>query len=461
MKENLHPTFLDLFAGAGGFSLGFERAGFRCIGAVENDLQAGKSYCQNFPRDPDGPLFQFGPVHGDVGKLDKAFLESGLIKNGVKDLDLLLGGPPCQGFSRVGRGKLDHLANVDGAFKVDPRNKLYLKFLDVLEWSKPKAFLFENVPGILHLGGKNEAESVCEIATSLGYRVCCTVLNAAWYGVPQSRERVFILGLRIDKEVAPTFPKPIYRVNLTRGHLTALQLSKNLFRNPVFFHQIENPQKGKWTVTVHQALGDLPLFFRHLKNRNYKAIRKIDKGVPYRIGRPNSYAHLMRNWGGNFISDKVRDHYSRHTPRDYETFARMKPGEKYADAVRIAEARFRMAKQKYLNGKRKSFPKREKFVPPYQTETFDEKWRKLIPDEPSWTVTAHLARDCYSHIHYDSSQKRAITIREAARLQSFPDAFEFCGNMGDCFRQIGNAVPPLLAFHLAKHIRKVLKSSIH
>ena len=92
-------------------------------------------------------------------------------------------------------------------------------------------------------------------------------------------------------------------------------------------------------------------------------------------------------------------------------------------------------------------------MPPYPSDVFVDKWRKLVPDEPSWTITAHLAKDSYSHIHYDSEQARALSVREAARLQSFPDGFKFAGNMGDCFRQIGNAVPPVLARAIAEKLR--------
>ena len=95
-------------------------------------------------------------------------------------------------------------------------------------------------------------------------------------------------------------------------------------------------------------------------------------------------------------------------------------------------------------------------MPPYKLDMFEDKWHMLIPSAPSWTVTAHLAKDTYSHIHYDRAQKRMITIREAARLQSFPDGFEFVGNIGDRFRQIGNAVPPLLAEGVGIHIRTLL-----
>jgi len=163
----------------------------------------------------------------------------------------------------------------------------------------------------------------------------------------------------------------------------------------------------------------------------------------------------MRKWDDTLESTKATDHYCRWTPRDFDTFGLMQPGDKYPQAVEIAKLRYEEAKRLYAQGLLDVPPRRKAFVPPYRLGTFDEKWWKLIPSQPSWTITAHLGRDCYSHIHYDS-QKRSITVREAARLQSFPDAFVFSGNMGDCFKQIGNAVPPLLSYALALHIQSLL-----
>lgn len=457
MRKDSAVTYIDIFAGAGGFSLGFDRAGFKCVGTIENDLQAGKSYAANFPDTVTLSLCRLGPEKGDIYALDKVAIEKGLLKTGIVEVDVLVGGPPCQGFSKVGRGKLNDVAKEEGGFKGDPRNDLYVRYLDLIKWIRPRVFLFENVPGILHHGGRNVAETICEMASAASYQVRCTILNTAWFGVPQIRERVFILGIRADLKIEPSFPKPVHRAELTKGHLTGVDLSKNLFRNSNFFYKSKNPKAGPPTVSVEEALGDLPSFLDHLSYGAYAAVRSKIKPQPYCSGRPNAYASLMRNWNKSLISSEVTDHFCRHTPRDYGTFARMRPGDKYSRAVEIAEQRYKEAKQRYKKGRSTSYPWRNEFIPPYQTDTFDEKWRKLISTEPSWTVTAHLAKDCYSHIHYDRTQKRAITIREAARLQSFPDAFVFKGNMGDCFRQIGNAVPPLLSFALARHIHSLLK----
>jgi DNA (cytosine-5)-methyltransferase 1 len=145
----------------------------------------------------------------------------------------------------------------------------------------------------------------------------------------------------------------------------------------------------------------------------------------------------------------------------------MKAGDRYPDALKLAQeheeklfdARLRelaVAGAAPHAGTKEWHRLRAKFIPPYDQENFSDKWRKLYPDRPSWTVPAHLGKDSYSHIHYDSHQARMITPREAARLQSFPDAFEFEGSLGDCFRQIGNAVPPLMAWAIARSVSKSL-----
>jgi DNA (cytosine-5)-methyltransferase 1 len=143
----------------------------------------------------------------------------------------------------------------------------------------------------------------------------------------------------------------------------------------------------------------------------------------------------------------------------------MKPGDRYPAALAIAHSRFQheldllaTREQPVIPGSPEYDALKRRFVPPYPVDTFVDKWRKLIPDQPAWTwtVPAHLSKDAYSHIHYDSDQARAVSIREAARLQSFPDAFAFLGNMGECFRQVGNAVPPLVAWGLASNLLQLL-----
>jgi DNA (cytosine-5)-methyltransferase 1 len=453
-------TCLDIFAGAGGFSLGAEAAGFLSVGAIEIDAIAARTLQANFGF---RPLDFLGPERGDIETALASNLPETLSDAGVSDLDLLIACPPCQGFSRVGRGKLDSLAEACGAFALDSRNSLYRHAIQVLRRLRPRAFIFENVAGILHLRGSNAAEEICQAVAEAGYRTRCALLNAAWYGVPQTRERVVVLALREDLGIEPRFPARGHEVELTRGHLSAAELSPATWANASFFVTCQDLPSARHLarpVTVRDALTDLPAFTAHLdalrRGRRYRARREEFPPVAYGSGAMNEYARLMRNWSPHLTSDRVTDHFCRWTPRDFETFRRLAPNDRYPQAHAVAVRRYHAALARFrAHGGRR--PRRAAFVPPYSLDGFDEKWRKLVPDQPSWTVTAHLAKDTYSHIHFDSRQARGITPREAARLQSFPDAFRFCGNTGDMFRQIGNAVPPVLARALCVEIAACLQ----
>jgi DNA (cytosine-5)-methyltransferase 1 len=171
----------------------------------------------------------------------------------------------------------------------------------------------------------------------------------------------------------------------------------------------------------------------------------------------------MRTWPGFEASGSLNDHVIRYLPRDYPLFARLKPGDQYPEAVACAEKMFDEAIQA-LKAKKKAPARnspawkelRASIVPPYDPGKFPNKWRKMESNKPARTLLAHLGKDSYTHIHYDSRQARPISVREAARLQSFPDRFIFAGTMNPAFRQIGNAVPPLLAKAVADEIRTQL-----
>jgi DNA (cytosine-5)-methyltransferase 1 len=174
----------------------------------------------------------------------------------------------------------------------------------------------------------------------------------------------------------------------------------------------------------------------------------------------------MRNWPGFEAPQALVDHVIRYLPRDFELFARMNPGDQYPQAwqhandmlnERIAELRKTGIRIKEGSADYKRL--QASIVPPYDVGKFPNKWRKMWQDQPARTLLAHLGKDSYSHIHYDSNQARTISVREAARLQSFPDGFMFCGTMNPAFRQIGNAVPPLMARAIATQILATLKNS--
>jgi DNA (cytosine-5)-methyltransferase 1 len=208
-------------------------------------------------------------------------------------------------------------------------------------------------------------------------------------------------------------------------------------------------------VTARQAIGDLPRIDAHLRGELKKAPRRLD--VPIRLPdrkRLSPFAKLMRTWPGFDSDGCIYDHVIRYLPRDYKIFARMNPGDQYPEAHRLATAMRdralkRIERERGARLARNSLRYREltaHFVPPYDPGKFPNKWRKMEADQPARTLMAHIGKDTYSHIHYDDGQARTISVREAARLQSFPDGFRFAGTMNPAFRQIGNAVPPLLAY---------------
>jgi len=443
---------LDLFAGAGGMALGFKAAGFGCVGAVERDAAAARSFEFNVA-DEDTRVFG-GPAEGDVNGLPVEELLSGL--SGKPDI--VVGGPPCQGFSRVGRAKQASLLDDDlrvlrGGVRDPNRNQLYRYFLGVVARAEPLAFVMENVPGMREMLGIDHAGRIAREAAALGYNVRYFLLNAAWYGVPQDRWRLFFVGFRADlgPRAIPTPPRRQYRSGGRALEGAAVAEDRWM----IWGDGIPTAARLKAPVTTYDALADLPRLTGHLSGSGVQGRRPVERRLPYRR-RPSEWARRMRSWP--FLEPMKRNTVSgnwyRWTERDFETFSRMANGDRYPAALRIAGQRYREALEADPGADPTSL--RKSIVPPYRNDAFVDKWRKLDPDAPSWTLTAHLGKDTYSHIHYDSRQARTITVREAARLQSFPDAFEFQGNMGDRYRQVGNAVPPLLSRALAEQLKRQL-----
>lgn len=376
MAKTHKPQVLDLFAGAGGFSLGLHAAGFHTVAAVDRHMLAVETLKANFE--------SLGTVvlQRDLSRYTPQELIRDLKDQGhAAKFDVIIGGPPCQGWSSVGRGKLRSLVKgVDGKRIVnDPRNRLYKRFLGFVRHFKPKVFIMENVSGMLSHNGKNFAELIAQQFHTLGYRVTWGLANAADYGVPQSRRRLIFVGVRSDLRVTFRFP-----------------------------------QGNAKRVTLRDAIGDLPIIRNgsQMWRREYKPRKRL-----------GSYARLMRRKAdANFIYDHV---CRTQNAQDVEAFGLLREGGKYVELP----ARFKR----------------------YRDDIFRDKYRKLRWDDISGCVTAHLSRDCYTHIH--PSQARTISVREAARIQSFPDSFHFSGSMGDKFRLIGNAVPPILAKEIAKAVK--------
>lgn len=457
IKEPLRVC--DLFAGAGGLSLGFRASGCEVTTAVDADPVAGGTFVRNFAvLQPESPPLVLAGKEYSLEVVD--FLR----RADIPPPDILVGGPPCQGFSRLGRGKLDSLS--DEGFEGDPRNELYRGFMLMLAHWRPRAVVVENVPGMLSVRGVNYAERVAGEIAAAGYRVGYAVLNAVWYGVPQFRERLFFIGYRRDLGVRPAAPPRTHRIDMPEGYRSPLRHEPTLFDDTEWDdHDGELPvplSAGHPAVSVGEALDDLPALSDHLAG-DMRPRGDFRRSVAYRHPPRTRYARLMRDWPGLPAPAAVADHVCRRTPRDHETFRRMKPGDRYPEAYRIACERFdewlallRSRGEAPDEGSEVWAALRARFVPPYPLTKFEDKWRKLDPAMPSWTVPAHLAKDSYSHIHYDADQARMVSVREAARIQSFPDGFLFEGNMGDCFRQIGNAVPPLVSWAIAASVLRQL-----
>jgi DNA (cytosine-5)-methyltransferase 1 len=376
--------------------------------------------------------------------------------------DVLVAGLPCQAFARIGRSKLRSIAGDDEAYRKDPRAKLYERFLEYVEAVQPVAILIENVPDILNFGGHNVPEEICQTLELLGYQTGYTLLNAAYYGVPQMRERLFLIGIDQSLGIRPGFPDPTHAADPPSGYEGARTFALRHIAAASRFVPIPQPAEGlPKAVSVWEALADLPYISDHFRDPASMRRRRITDKRPYRTcSDPSDYACLMREWPDFKTDGFVTGNVVRLTPRDFPIFHRMRPGDDYPRALRIAEELFaeRLAAKPSppRSGSKAWKELRKLFVPPYDPGKFPNKWWKLEPTLPSRTLTAHMGKDTYSHIHWDSRQQRTISVREAARLQSFPDGFQFSGSMNAAFRQIGNAVPPLLAQAVAECLRKDL-----
>ncbi|CAH2031721.1 DNA cytosine methyltransferase [Trichlorobacter ammonificans] len=467
------PRVLDLFAGCGGISLGFHSAGFEIVGAVEIDAAAAKSHALNFhPKS-----FNLHARSRDITAIDPPELLNEFTLTGpVKDqVDVIVGGPPCQAFARVGRAKLREIAEHPDAFLRDPRSNLYLRYLDYVRALQPIALVMENVPDVLNYGGHNIAEEVCEALEDLGYLPKYTILNAVFYGVPEMRERMFLVAYRKELKPCLWHPQPSHWIDLPQGYhgsrQVALQTVKfsELEEHKYFVDPPEpDPSCCLPAITAEEALSDLPVISEDSPLKLMKGPRHFKELAPYRKPPGNAYQRLMREWEGFLSSKGVSDHVIRYLPRDYKIFARMNPGDQYPEAHELAKKMFaeRLLEIECIEGEKpqKGSSRYElewvQYVPPYDPGKFPNKWRKMEADKPARTLMAHLGKDSYSHIHYDSSQARTISVREAARLQSFPDGFVFQGPMNPAFKQIGNAVPPLMAKAVAEVIINELQGSI-
>ena len=377
MRENCsQPIVLDLFCGAGGMSLGFQSAGYKVGLGVEMEKHPAETHKFNF----DGRC-----VQADIQTLVDC---QGLLKaHDVSHVDIIVGGPPCQGFSKVGRGKIGKLNNDPLYYKYDPRNKLWQEFFRFVVVLEPAWFVMENVPDLASYddGTGLLIDTIIHEFEVAKYTVEWRILQAAEYGVPQMRKRLFVVGNRSGLPIP--WPEPV-------------------IKNSVEY------------ITVWDAIADLPIV--NIKHR-------LDEVVYFPSSELGKYALQMREGA----ADKVFGHLTRwHRDDDLEAFRLLEEGGKYID-----------------------LPER---LQRYRTDIFSDRFSKLRREKPSWTLEAHMSKDTYRYIYPtrdgDERPDRTISVREAARLQSFPDRFRFSGKMCPQFRQVGNAVPPLLAKAVAASI---------
>lgn len=341
-------TFIDLFAGCGGLSLGFEMAGFESILAIDNWKDALTTYAYN--RKGARTLC------GDLATLDPYKIKQ---EYNISDVDVIIGGPPCQGFSIAGKRIVD-----------DERNSLYKAFVKMVACFKPKAFLLENVPNILSLGDGVIRDAIVRDFENLGYTISYKVLLAADYGVPQNRRRAIFIGF-LNGHVFE-FPRPT----------------------------VTTP------ITSKEAISDLPE-------------NSIKEGGQYTSAPQSEFQKMMRQGSSVVYNHEV----TVHNERTKEIIAMVPDGGNY-----------------------KNLP-----IELQNTRKVHIAWTRLNSTRPSMTIdTGH-----FHHFHYEYN--RVPTARESARIQSFPDTFVFLGNKTSKLKQIGNAVPPLMAKAIAEQIGKQIK----
>jgi DNA (cytosine-5)-methyltransferase 1 len=405
-------TYIDLFCGCGGFSLGLDRAGLQCLAAIDHDPHAVNTFKKNIS----------GVEHVLEHDLT-TFLPEDLAKViGETKVDIIIGGPPCQGFSKV---RMVDGSNHGKRTVEDPRRLLYKNYLHYVEFFQPSIFVMENVPGIRSAAGGAFFASVQADARKLGYRVHSSTVCAWHYGVPQKRERQLIIGTICDL--------PLFSMNLY------VPQSHEDPADPVSRRRPKEQRAGRGrprtlekAVTLWEAIGDLP------------AVRAGGGEFNTAYDAARGAAHLEA-YGRRYLLDVLQVHKSEaltahvarpHSERDLRDFDRLREGETSRDAIA------RDVKMEF----------------PYDRENFKDRYTRQHRNGLCSTIVAHLSKDGLMFIH--PTQRRSLTVREAARVQSFPDWFLFPEARTVAFRLVGNAVPPLLGEAIGLGLKKYLGSAL-
>ena len=390
-------NFIDLFAGCGGLSEGFYRVGYNALSHVEinhaacNSLKSRMKYYGY--EDVEQSVLEIDITRNDILELIDTSV------NG-KNVDIIIGGPPCQAYSSLGRAKDEK------GMKEDPRNYLFESYVKVLNYYKPKIFVFENVTGMLtaKINGEKIANKVFE-ALGENYQVNLDpnmiVLNSADYGVPQIRKRVIIIGVRKD-----------LNINIDKVYDSIKKTHSDTDSSLIPY------------VTVYDAIYELPKLLPGEGNNI----------INFTSTLPNEFIKRIRKADDNIL----RDHIARkHNEIDKQRYKEM-------------------SKNKWTF---KELLENRPDLKHENPRVFSNSYTVQVWDKPARTIIAHLYKDGNQFIHPDHSQERTISVREAARLQSFPDDFVFEGSRTEQYKQIGNAVPPLFAEAIAKGILSVLVES--
>lgn len=374
---------IDLFAGAGGITEGFRQAGASCVFANDFNPYACETFRHNHPG--------VEMVCGAIQDLDaKAIRKSLSMRKG--ELDVLVGGPPCQGFS----------INAPERFLEDPRNSLFKHYLRFVDEFAPKTFLFENVPGMLSLGGGGIFDTIISQMRERGYRVSARILLAAHYGVPQVRWRMIILGSRLEE--APKHPEPTHyydcRPNFKGGATIATRL--------VPLDQL----RLKPAVTLADAISDLP----HVEAGGGA------EAMTYSKTANSGYGKLMCN-GSKVLHNHTANRLSKI---NFDRLAHIPPGSAWTSIPHdLLPAGMKKAR----------------------TSDHTMRYGRL-----SWeSLAGTMMTKCDPHwgAVFHPQQERTFTVRETARIQSFPDTYRFLGPRAAQYEQVGNAVPVLMAKAIA------------
>lgn len=440
---------IDLFCGAGGFSQGLRNSGFEVCWAIDSDPAAVETYRQNHGSHV---------IEADIRDTDPATDGPDVVPS---DLDLIAGGPPCPSFSTIGRSKLDSLE--DRSSDDDDRNVLYREFLRYVDYFQPTAFVMENVPGLLDDTAYVETDTVqqtlpidsetasgdvepgketpvpeiiLEEMETLGYSADWQLVDAADYGVPQHRERVFFIGVR-EGDGLPNLEEWRTHREPKNDEEQKMQVRKDpgAFTDSPQTTFTTEPPLPPFTrddtaeqpyLTVADAIMDLPPV-------SPEGDMPPQKATEYTLPPVSPYQEWLRDIpeGEDWDDQRLRNHDSRwHNHLDLSIYKLLGHGVGW----NIGEVN----------------PE----IQPYRDDVFSDKYKKQSPSKPASTILAHIQKDGHMFIH--PTEARSLTVREAARLQSFRDSYWLPESRTNAYRLVGNAVPPRLGRAVGRAIRDVL-----